>query len=203
MTFKNHTLEEHTNLIASCLPNDKLWLAKNITETNLRKFLKSNADALVNIESKIVEYINEMSPETTELFLSEWEGALKIPDDCFPLADTVAQRRKYILAKLNSLSAVTKEDFENIAEILGFAPVSIAAGIDFWDTFPLVFPIMMFKNETDARFCMVVTLEKSFQPNIFPFTFPILFTEGEQTNILECIFKKLVPAPVKIIFRYI
>lgn len=210
MLFKKHNLELVTDFFASFLPNDRLWSGKNLDSVttkngtflvNLRRYLRANSKELQRLENSIVDFIDQLDPSETEQFLSEWESALLIPDTCIPLAQTDEERRNYILLKLTSLSVQTKSDFILLAQRLGFN-IAIKNGID-ESTFPFTFPIIFFNSAKDARYTMIVELPKEYEPIGFPFTFPMTFGADDKASILKCLFQKLVPVGVKVIFRYV
>jgi hypothetical protein len=62
-------------------------------------------------------YSEEILPDQTVLFISEWERALGIPDGCFKGAGTLNERRRDVLTKLAALGLQTEKDFEDIAKI--------------------------------------------------------------------------------------
>lgn len=201
MLIKEHTLTEHTDLLANMLPNDFLFLAKNLDETNLRKLLSANAKYLRILENYIIETIDEYDPTTTNKFLSEWESALGLPNECISIASDAQTRRDNILLVLNSLGVQTEKDFIDLAAKLGFL-IEIFHPIEN-TSFPYTLPFVFTDSLMSARFTVEIRAEASKQPNVFPFAFPITFTNSEIANILECLFKKLVPSFVRVVFSYV
>lgn len=195
-----HSIEEHADLIANCLPNDRLWDAKKINETNLRKLLKGNAYSLQYIENKIVSLFDEYDPRTAEALISEWEHALGIPDGCIKVADNLSDRRNNVILKLTALGVQTKDDFIALGSRLGYT-VEIISGYDFF-TFPYTFPMIFTDSYQSARFSMIIRLSALLKPNRFDFTFPIIFGDS-YTNMLECVFKHLIPSNVRAYFLYV
>ncbi len=195
-----HNLDDHQCVLATQLPNDLLFQAKNIPESTLYKLLEANAVSLQDVERNICEMIEQWDPTKTEDFLSEWESAVGIPDDCITVLSTPEDRRDMILLKLTALGVSTAADFIALASRIGFC-IEIVPGADAL-AFPYTFPLIFVDSNMTARYTMIVKAELSKQPNVFPFIFPILFTDGEQTNILECLFRKLIPANVRVLFQY-
>ncbi len=194
--FKRHSKEEHANSVAAYLPNDDLWAAKGIDGTNLRKLLLGLALSLARSEDRLETVWEELDPSTTTDFIEQWESAVGIPDDCFSTQGTIEERRRNVVIKLNA-AIQTKEDFEALAALLGLT-VIVTSGIDF-ASFPLIFPVLFIGSLQEARFTMVVDFETPTDL-VFPFTFPIIFPQ-DKVAIVKCLFRKLAPANVNIIFR--
>jgi len=181
------------------MPSGPLFAAKSVQDSNFRKLLRGMAGELFRSNGFLISYSEEVIPDLTVKFISEWESALGIPDDCFSGTGTIDERRRDVLVKLASSGIQTADDFVELAATFGVL-VSVNSGIR-EITFPLVFPIVMFTTEKEARFTIVVrfTVEAA---NKFPLVFPITFGSGE-IAILECLFTKLKPANCDIIFQQI
>lgn len=197
--FKNRTLQEQIGSLAKYLPNDRLFSAKNIQGSNIRSLLTGISGELVRAQGSLYQFSQEILPDSTERFISEWESMLGIPDSCFPADGDVDERRLHVLIKLASLGVQTNEDFVFIASQFGIT-VEIINGID-TIVFPVTFPIPMFDSESDARFTIIVrySVESS---SFFPVTFPVTFGTKE-LGIIECLFNKLKPAHCSVVFEQI
>lgn len=199
MLFQRRNLEEYTESMAAYMPGGRLFTSKSIKDSNFRKLLRGMAGELFNANGLLKEYSEQIIPDQTEKFVAEWESALGIPDDCFKANGTLDERRRDVLTKLAALGVQTAQDFIDLAEVFGVT-VTVNAGID-EITFPLVFPIVMFTTEQEARFTIVVRFTVQ-EANRFPLVFPIVFGSGE-ISILECLFTKLKPANCNILFRQV
>ena len=197
--FGPHTKEEQAQSLANYLPNGKVFKAKNQKGTTLKNLIFGLGIELFRNENKQNEIICEHFPEDTELLLSEWESALGIPDECFPIAETAQERRDNIVTKLTALGVATKEGFEALALELGFE-VRVDGG-GRWGVFPMEFPAILFNNPSDARFTMVVDFLTPIDLNVFNFTFPVVFGDNVN-NVIICLFKKLAPANADVKFRF-
>ncbi len=194
--FRQHTQEQHTQALANFLPNGELYIAKNISESNIRKWLRGLSGVMVNAESLLVLWDREMDVRYTTQLLEEWERTVGIPDDCFTTDGTIEQRRTNVLVKLSALGVQTEADFINLAALYGVA-IEIWHGIDH-NGFVLDFPVIFFPNARAARFTMIVRyyLDESAG---FSFDFPIEFGTA-LLAFLQCLFAKLAPANVDIIW---
>lgn len=194
-----HNKEEHTNSLAAYMPNGPLFEAKNIADSNFRQLLKGFAGELFTAEGYLITLEQEYFPDTTNLFLSEWESALGIPDDCFSGTGTNNERRRDILAKLSSLGIQTDTDFVALAALFGVT-IEVNSGSVF-SIFPLTFPVLLFSTKSDARFTIVVDFIDQ-EVNEFPLIFPFIFG-SEILGTLECLFNKLKPENCNVIFRQV
>lgn len=190
---------QQADTIATQLPNDRLFEAKSIKDTKLRKLLLGLGVELMRAEGKMNEIIEQYSLLTGEQLIEEWEKTVGIPDDCFDIASTIEQRRNNVLIKLAKMSASTEEGFINLALLFGFN-ITITTGYKA-GIFPLCFPHNFFGTAKEARFTMFVDITTD-EPSVFPLPFPINFSSGID-NIMECVLNKIKPANVRIIFRYI
>lgn len=202
--FQAHTLSEQADIIVQYLPNDPLFAAKLIENTNLRKLfygLSGEFNRVDQIFQSVWEGVDILT--TNDLnYIIAWEGAVGIPDAVFlqTATLTINQRRQQILIKLRSLGVLTAQDFIDLAALLGYT-ITIQQGITY-GTFPLTFPFVFFENTKAARFTMIVNLPTSLNPHSFPLTFPFILSDDDG-NIIETLFNILKPANTKIIFNYI
>ena len=194
--IKLHDIEEQTDSLASYLPTGRLFESAWIGDSNFRKLLTGFAGELFNAEGLIKQYQDEYAPDTTTNFIAEWENALGIPDDCFSGSGTITERRRDVMIKLASLGVQTEADYIALADLLGVT-IEVIAGAEI-GTFPYIFPLIFFENERHARFTLVIryTVQEASR---FPLTFPFIF--GDSTiALLECIFRKVTPSNVNLLF---
>lgn len=195
--------EDTGNLILpSYLPDGDCFETKNDPESNTWKFLNAILKSFVLFEEILDEVIVEMNPATTEDLISRWEEEYGLASSCLGIAGTLEERRKNLLIWLDMDGIQTVADFEALVLRFGFTAI-VRPAIDLAG-FPLPFPWQFF-TEKVARFTLFVDLEATLKTILFPFDvskFPFPFSSGE-TNFLECVFRRLVPANVNVIFRYI
>lgn len=196
----NPNLEDHINALSAYLPNGHLFGAKNIHDSNFRQLLRGLAGELFTGQGYLVTLNNEYFPDETNLFLTEWENALGIPDLCFSGEGTLDERRRDVLVKLASLGVQTAEDFISLGEIFGIT-IQVESG-NVNGLFPLEFPLIFFGSATEARFTIIVTFTVPAGIDVFPFEFPFILG-NESIFTLECLFRKLKPANCNIIFEQI
>lgn len=195
--FKRRDLEQYADSLAAYMPGGELFASKSIQDSNLRKLLRGMAGELFRSNGLLREYSNEILPDSTNKFLDEWESAVGIPDSCFSGTGSNDERRRDILVKLAALGVQTADDFVELALLFGVT-VTVTPGLEEIQ-FPLIFPVLMFTTEKEARFTIVIEFSGAAISR-FPYTFPLLFGNSE-VAILECIFSKLKPANCNIIFQ--
>lgn len=199
--LKCHTQEEQATSLAQYLHNGKIFQLKNVAGSLLRKLLLGWSVELQRAEQKVKETsLNHNIFETT-LLIKEWESALGIPDECFPGTGDIETRRLAVLIKLG-VALVTEEDYINLGKLLGIE-VKIRHLTEADEVFfPLPFPLPFSSVDTEAKFTMIIQLPKALAECVFPLDFPICFNPTPSTQI-ECIFRKLRPANVKLIFEFV
>lgn len=194
--FNRRDIEQYTDSLADYLPGGLLFASKSVQDSNFRKLLKGMSGELFRANGLLKTYNDEIIPDQTVKFIDEWESALGIPDDCFRGTGTIDERRRDVLTKLGSLGIQTKQDFIDLAALLGIA-VNVESG-SHNGTFPLVFPAILFDSSKGARFTIIITF--TVEPaSRFTYTFPFVFG-GDAIAILECLFNKLKPSNCKLIF---
>jgi len=197
--FTEHNVEEQAQALADFLPNGCLFEAKNRRDSLYRQFLRGLGAANFEPEAFLRFFSAEIDLNTTTALLEEWEATVGIPDDCFSTNTDIETRRQQVLIKLAALGVQTEEDFENLAALYGVT-IEIQQGTDV-STFPLIFPSIFFGSSKEARFSIVVLYEVALT-DTFTYTFPIPFGDAA-IPILECLFDKLAPANVQVIFRQV
>jgi len=172
------TKTQITNSIAQSFPSGRLFEAKDIEGSNLRKLLEGLGIEIGRIEKTISQdvYENYFINEGFDGLLEEWEGELGIPDTCFTINNkTRVERIINVIAKLQMSSVITAQDYIDFASIFGI-DITI---------------------ENTSKFVMTIrgdNIAGGFPPYDVPFT-P---TSG--SSFVQCIFNKIKPANVEIIY---
>jgi uncharacterized protein YmfQ (DUF2313 family) len=200
--FVSNSPEENTQSLANYFPNGDFFRAKNIADSNFRKYLKALSYEFTRAEEKIKELADEHYIPLTFNLIEEWEKHLSIPDECFTIkGKTIEERRKQVIAKFALMNLTTTQDFIDLAAYFD-VDIDILNGYEHSNFFPFTFPIYFFGSIKEAKFTMIVYFKNIDRPlNAFPMTFPVTFQPATE-NLVLCLFEKLKPAPVKIIARY-
>ncbi len=191
------TKSQQAQTIANYLPGGRVFASKNFATSDLRKLLFGFSNELLRVDNLIAIFREDTVPDRTQFFIDEWEAALGIPDSCFDGKGTNDERRLAIITKLASLGAQTADDFINLAATFGVT-VTIESG-SVHGTFPYTFPIKFYSSARAARFTIIVR-SPLFILETFPYTFPIMFGP-DKLSIIECLFNKIKPANVDVVFE--
>lgn len=200
-----HSISEHIQLFTrQYMPSGLVWNDKNNPTSNIRRLVEPFCQEYQRMETVLHEFLDEMMPDTSNVFLHLWEKALGMPDDCFRIATTLQERRDNVKIKLSLLGLQTKSDFEGFASRLGL-DIKVRGGIDhvsiadggYETELPVIDIPGIFADVKDARFTIVVTSLTSTSAFDYDFNFPF---EDANEALMRCLFEKAKPSNCKIIF---
>lgn len=197
--IKNNTQEELANTLAQYLRNDELHASKNKEGSNLRKLLLGLAEGFKDVNNNINILVKNGNVKEAEELIELWEKTVGIPDDCLDNSGTLEERRNKILIKFAGLQGTLVEQFEYVVNLLGYSEIQVISGID-KITYPLTYPILYIDTEEEASFTIVVVLPKELSSQVYPLVYPITY-DGIIPQ-LQCIFDKLKPANVQILYQH-
>lgn len=196
--LNTHSHVAMAKFFADFLPSGDAWAAKNISDTNFYKLILGLSKNLVRIEQLINLVFNEIEPTTTEALISLFEEMVGIPDDCFSNKETLERRRKQVIFKL-TVKCDTAQSFIDIANYWGYA---CAIGDPSLITYPLEYP-MIYTSYMELANTLIIYLPISLgSVDTYPLEYPWIYSTQGGTNFLECIFNRLKPATLKLIFSY-
>jgi len=188
------------------MPSGRAWDSKNVIGTNMRNLAWGFCDEFARADIEIAEFIEEMMPDTTTNYISLWEKAVGIPDECFTVGANLGIRRLNVKRKLSLLGLQTKNDFESFASTLGLE-LKVRSGVDhltdgggYGTELPAMDiggPNNDFATIKEARNTLVVTTLSAGSAFDYDFDFP--FQTAEQL-MMQCIFTNAKPAHSPIIF---
>jgi uncharacterized protein YmfQ (DUF2313 family) len=197
------TEEEQAQTIANHMPSGRAFGAKNISETVIRRLLLGLAQELIRVDAAIDLFRTDILPDETEFYIDEWESAVGIPDICLDGKGNDIERRLHIIAKLAKMNVQTPQDFEDLAAFLGVQILVTSGSVHpdylIYGAFPYTFPLIFYPSERAAHHTIIVTFTEPPQTS-FTYTFPIVFGDDSQ-RLIQCIFSKLKPANVQIIYE--
>ncbi len=192
--------DEYTVSFAHYLPTGQLWVGKTIKETNLYKLFYGLSLLLLELDIDIQDFKNEFYPVNTTQFLEEWEELLGIPDGCLKNTGTTEERRLNVLGCLGALGAVTEEDWINLADLMGFQiTIQRMAEETAW---PWTWPHVWGGSAVQNRFITIINfigVSGTIQ-GTWPWTWPHVWGE-DITKFVQCIFNRIKPAHIKLVFR--
>ena len=191
------SLERQSEILANYFPEGRAFAGKRVAGSVSRLLLEGIAQEMLRSTDLVAEFRDEILPDTTTLFIEEWESAVGIPDDCFlTTTGTIVERRRNVLAKLVSLGVQTAADFVALAALFGIT--AVIKGGSTHGVFPFEFPMLFFPSAKAAFHTILVDLSEP-PLNVFPYTFPITF-QSQELALVECLFRKAKPAHVDILF---
>lgn len=186
-------IDRQTDLAIKYLPSGRSFEAAQMGTSNLHKLMRGFG-RLFSRQLEALKLTNEEIFPDRASFLEEWERALGIPDDCIPRFNTIEERLKMVRLKLVLSNVQVAEDLIAVAKEVFDIDITVDPGIV---SFNAGNP-HGFLNEKEARFTIVVTFQLLDQ-EVFPYTYPIPFGR-EGFTVLSCLFERLVPANVQVIF---
>jgi len=127
--FTVHSIEENAQAQADYMPGGKLWRGKNILDSKIRELLRGFGTGAKRQEEALDAFWTEIFIGTTDEYIADFERAVGIPDDCFDGGGTLEERRLNVIVKLTSIGITTREDFEELAVVLGFDDVNVLPGL--------------------------------------------------------------------------
>lgn len=184
--FRAPNLSESARQLAEHLPQGRAWGNKHNPDANLHKLIRSMAASFNRVQQQIEKLSRELNLELTDDLLPEWETSVGLPDDCQGLGQTLQERRDAVISRLRRLPIVTKADFEVLGEELSGEQTVVTPGVE------VDSPI-----DEHSRFKLYVSFPA--QQLGFTYDFPVLFG-GFRPDIVKCVFEKIVPANVVVIF---
>lgn len=189
--------EQQATTIGSYLPGGKVFAAKNVAGTNIRKLLLGFAVELLKVDAVIALFRRDTVPDATKYFITEWEKALGIPDTCFFANGDNIERRLHIIIKLAHYGVQTSQDFIDLAALFGLV-IECESG-----SLHHIHGALPFKDYTggnvEARNTIVIRPVEAIGES-FTYTFPITFGTATLAT-MECLFQKLKPAHVNLVFE--
>jgi uncharacterized protein YmfQ (DUF2313 family) len=194
--FDRFLLDAHTKALANMFPRGKLFDQRHKPDSNLRKILEAFAKETQRVENQIATVAEEHEIFNTTLFIEEWESAVGIPDACIPVAPTIQERRNNIIIKIQASGVATKQDFENIALLLGFV-VTVTPLQD--GAFPPYDVPFIPTKSPASRFIMKVVGD-GIIPEVPPYDVPFTPAAIGQQSVLQCMFELLKPVNVTVLF---
>lgn len=87
--------------------------------------LQAEADELARVDRRSDDLTAESDPRTSAELLPDWERVCGLPDGCASAANTLAERRSAVLARLTELGGQRPADYEALAAVLGYTDARV------------------------------------------------------------------------------
>lgn len=193
--FSAPTIDEAASQLAAHLPDGRAWHAKNLDGTVIRAAVSACAAEFREIQLSIEKMAQEFDINLTEELLPDWEKSCGLPDPCLGQLESLIDRRNAVILRLRKIPFVDKQDYEQLAFDLTGLSVTVTPGAEV-ELFPLDFPIHL--SSGNSYFKLYVTFNDVIAG--FPYNFPFDFVSTSD-NIIRCVFRRIAPANVQIIFE--
>lgn len=195
--FSDRTKEQQTNSLSAFYPAGSAFESANTEGSTFGDFTEGLSCEIKRVYDDLNDLSEDYDILLTDELLSRWEGAVGIPDDCFPGTGSKTDRRLHVLLKFAKMNVQTIDEFTEVIELLGFT-VTLVPGADV-GIFPVLFPVEFFSDTQQARFTLVVNLDSNNA--VFALPFPVEFASSVN-NIAICILDIIKPANVGLLLRF-
>lgn len=118
MPAPTYTAADYVQAMANLLPRGPVW--RRDPNSNLMALLGGLAPTYQRSGAAAAALIPDVSPASTDSFLTEWEETLGLPDPCTPLNPTTAERKAAVLAAFIGSGGQSIPYFTAVAAALGY-----------------------------------------------------------------------------------
>lgn len=189
------TADDYLAQLQALLPQGPAW--PRDAGATLTKLLQAMADELARIDGRAAQLIEEADPRTTDELLADWERVAGLPDSCVTAAQSTAQRRAALHAKLTTLGGQSTAYFIALAASLGYTVTITEFHLHTVEddvNYPLYGHPWRFAWQVNAPQNTVGTL--SVTDTVAD---PLAWWGNE---LLECVIRRLKPAHTHVLFAY-
>lgn len=184
------------------IPQGIGWLAWRTVGKTAYKLMEAIGQSFEDATRALCRMATELDPRTTVEMLPEWERALSLPDSCLPEADTVEERRAWIMFRLAKRRWTTAQDWYELAELFGLQ-ITITPG---WEVQKPALYGTCYPHRYDlfpklGRFRVYIDLigvEWHGYAYSYPFEYGQTFPNFQ---IFQCILERVRPASVVILWN--
>ena len=189
------TTDDYLAQLQALLPQGPAW--PRDAGATLTKLLRAMADELARVDSRAGQLIDETDPRTTNELLADWKRVAGLPDSCVTAAQSTAQRRAALHAKLTTLGGQSTAYFIALAASLGYTVTitefeqhTVVDDVEH----PLYSHPWQFAWQINAPQDTVGTL--SVTDTVAD---PLAWWGNE---LLECVIRRIKPAHTHVLFAY-
>lgn len=189
------TTDDYLAQLQALLPHGPAW--PRDAGATLTRLLQAMADELARVDSRAAQLIDEADPRTTYELLADWERVAGLPDTCVTAAQTTAQRRAALHARLATLGGQGTAYFIALAASLGYTVTITEFRLHTVNDdveHPLYGHPWQFAWQVNAPLNTVGTL--SVTDTVAD---PLAWWGNE---LLECVIRRLKPAHTHTLFAY-
>jgi uncharacterized protein YmfQ (DUF2313 family) len=117
------TAADYLELCQNLTPYGPAWPRE--PDAFVTRLLDAWAQEFARIEARIDALIEEADPRTAIELLADWERNYGLPDECYPEAATIAERRGRLLQKIAFQGGQSKQFFIDFVAALGYPGATI------------------------------------------------------------------------------
>lgn len=118
------TGDDYAEALAALLPTGIAW--PRARESVLMRVVRGLAQIFGFVDGRAADLLErESDPRLTVELLSDWERNWGLPDECFPDATTIEERRNMLLLKMTLLGGQSRAFFKNVAKWIGHGDINI------------------------------------------------------------------------------
>lgn len=193
--FKTPSKEQSAQVIANHMPKGRAWdLNKNVNST-VRKMVRSLSASYNQVEQKIEELHDELDINKTFNLLTDWEKSVLLPDSCLGDIDSIIERRKHVIRRLQRKTNVTIDEFQDIVdEFFTDVIVELVPGVDYY-SFEYEFPYP-FWGDINDKFILVAKVTNPSTSESFEYEFEYPFHGAPNVEKLRCFIEEFLPSNV-------
>lgn len=112
------TAADYLSLLQALLPPGAAWTREPAAD--LTRTLQALAEELARVDIRVEDLLAEIDPRATHELLADWERVAALPDIVSANAQTVAERRAALVAKLTNVGGQSRAFFIALAARLGY-----------------------------------------------------------------------------------
>lgn len=112
------SVSEYLQLLLNLLPRGKAWTRDS--DSNIYNLMHAHADELNRIDERSDELRQELDTRYTTELLTDHETDLGLPDECFTITQTIAQRRTNAHTKYIIEGGMHIQSYIDLADDLGY-----------------------------------------------------------------------------------
>jgi uncharacterized protein YmfQ (DUF2313 family) len=189
-------MNSHADLLKLLLPP----VAYDKAGPVLSAELAAEGRQLDDYQAMVEAILLEGDPRTASALLPDWERVYGLPDECRGVAETIAERRARLAAKVAETGGISKNYFLALASALGyqnvsidsFKPTSCEASCEaqlFEEPWRFAWRVNLPGQQSVHRYA---SCDSSCEDPL----------ESYKQGPLECLFNKLNPAEAVVLFNY-
>lgn len=192
------------------LPQGRAWIAARTPGKYMYRLMQVIGDLYEDWIAAMCVMIQELDPRTTRQMINEWETAVGLPDPCLPVAETLEERRQWVMWRLDKRRYSTAEDWKYLASLFGL-DIRITPGwaVQKPAVYPMVYPKRYDLFPKMGRFRVYINVQnlpncgydygRDFRGAGYPIEYGCTRVDYDQ---FKCLIERVAPANVAIIWDF-